>query len=140
MNSVNLVGRMTKDVDLRYAGNGNAYGNFILAVQRTFKNKSGEYEADFITCKAFGKRTETLADNVRKGNQVAISGKIQTGSYEKDGMKIYTTDVIVDSFTFIGGKETSKEQGEEKNWDKPEKDPFEKAGKQIDIQDSDLPF
>ena len=103
MNIVTLVGRLTKDIDLRFAaGSGVAVANFTLAVNR-MKKEDG---ADFITCKAFGKTAEILSEYVFKGHQLAIVGRMQTGSYEnKEGKKVYTTDVIVDKFDFIQGKE-----------------------------------
>lgn len=108
MNIVTLVGRLTKDIDLRFAaGSGIAVANFTLAVNR-MKKEDG---ADFITCKAFGKTAEILSEYVFKGHQLAIVGRMQTGSYEnKEGKKVYTTDVIVDKFDFIsqGNKEQAK--------------------------------
>ena len=108
MNNVSLLGRLTKDVDLRFAaGSGIAVANFTLAVNRAKK----EDGADFITCKAFGKTAEILSEYVFKGHQLAIVGRMQTGSYEnKEGKKVYTTDVIVDKFDFIsqGNKEQAK--------------------------------
>lgn len=100
MNKVVLVGRMTKDPDLRFAaGSGTAVCRFTLAVNRRKK----EDGADFINCVSFGKTAETIAQYFTKGRQIAISGHIQTGSYEaQDGTKRYTTDVAVESFDFIG--------------------------------------
>lgn len=108
MNKVVLVGRTTKSPTLNYAaGSGTAVSRFTLAVNRQFKKD----EADFINCVAFGKTAETIAQYITKGRQVALSGRIQTGSYEKgDGSKVYTTDVVAESFEFIGNK---KESGEE---------------------------
>ena len=99
MNKVVLIGRLTKDPDLRFAaGSGTAVTRLTLAVNRPFKKD----EADFINCIAFGKTGEIIAQYLTKGRQLAISGSIQTGSYEaKDGNRRYTTDVIIDSFDFI---------------------------------------
>lgn len=108
MNKVVLIGRLTKDIDLKYAAtNGKAVAKFSLAVNRDFKNANGKYEADFINCTAFDKRAETLANYVSKGNRLAITGRIQTGSYEKDGVKHYTNDVMVDGFEFLENKSKS---------------------------------
>ena len=103
MNKVILIGRLTKDPDLRFAaGSGTAVTRFSLAVNRQFK-REGQPEADFINCIAFGKTGETIAQYLTKGRQLAITGSIQTGSYDaKDGTKRYTTDIVVDSFEFIG--------------------------------------
>ena len=99
MNKVVLIGRLTKDPDLRFAaGSGTAVTRLTLAVNRPFKKD----EADFINCIAFGKTGEIIAQYLTKGRQLAISGSIQTGSYEaKDGTRRYTTDVVIDSFDFI---------------------------------------
>ena len=105
MNKVVLVGRLTKDPELRFAaGSGTAVSKFGIAVTRQFKKD----ETDFINCIAFGKTAETISQYLIKGKQVALSGAIRTGSYDaKDGTKRYTTDVIVDSFDFIGSKDNS---------------------------------
>lgn len=103
MNKVILIGRLTKDPDLRFAaGSGTAVTRFSLAVNRQFK-REGQPEADFINCIAFGKTGEMIAQYLTKGRQLAVTGSIQTGSYDaKDGTKRYTTDIIVDTFEFIG--------------------------------------
>ena len=99
MNKVILTnGRLTKDVELKEA-NGLQIARFTVAINRQFKKD----EADFISCVAFGKRAETLAKFFEKGSPINIEGRLQTGSYEKDGVKHFTTDVIVDNFEFIAG-------------------------------------
>lgn len=100
MNKVILIGRLTKDPELNYAaGSGTPVTRFGLAVTRPFKKD----ETDFINCIAFGKIGETIAQYLTKGRQLAVTGSIRTGSYDaKDGTKRYTTDVVVDSFEFIG--------------------------------------
>lgn len=105
MNKVVLVGRMVRDPELRYAaGSGNAVSRFTVAVNRQFKKD----ETDFIGCVAFGKTAEIIAQHFTKGEQIAISGSIRTGSYEsQDGTKRYTTDVVVESFDFIGSKDNN---------------------------------
>lgn len=102
MNKVILIGRLTRDPELRFAPNtGNAVVRFTLAVNRR-KQKDKDQEADFINCVAFGKTAETIAQYLLKGNQIAVEGNIRTGSYDKDGIKRYTTDVIIERFNFIG--------------------------------------
>ena len=102
MNSVNLVGRMTKDPELRYgAGEGNAVCKFTLAVNRRFNRE----EADFPRIVCFKKLAEIVAEYCTKGSQVAVTGSIRTDSYEKDGKRIYTTEVIADEVEFVGKKE-----------------------------------
>lgn len=100
MNKVILIGRLTKDPELNFAaGSGTAVTRFSLAVTRPFKKE----ETDFINCIAFGKTGETIAQYLTKGRQLAVTGSIRTGSYDaKDGTKRYTTDIVVDSFEFIG--------------------------------------
>ncbi|WP_460292437.1 single-stranded DNA-binding protein [Clostridium tertium] len=100
MNKVILIGRLTKDPELNFAaGTGTAVARFTLAVTRPFKKD----ETDFINCIAFNKRAEAIAQYLTKGRQLAVTGSIRTGSYDaKDGTKRYTTDIVVDSFEFIG--------------------------------------
>ncbi|OPX48482.1 single-stranded DNA-binding protein [Clostridium thermobutyricum] len=105
MNKVCLSGRLTKDAELRFAaGSGTAVTRFSLAVRRNIKDKNtGKYESDFINCISFGKQAETIAQYFQKGSQIAIVGHIQTGSYNaQDGSKRYTTDVLIESFEFVG--------------------------------------
>lgn len=108
MNKVDLVGRLTKDVEVRYSTGENANANcrFTVAVNRKFKNKeTGQYDADFISCVAFGKTCEFIAKYFHKGDPIGISGNIRTGSYtNKDGIKVYTTDVYVDDAEFVASK------------------------------------
>lgn len=103
-NLVSLIGRPTKDMDFRQNGE-NSVARFSLAVDRKF---SKEKQADFISCVAFNKTAEILNQYVKKGQKIAVMGEIRTGSYEKDGKKVYTTDVVVSEFEFA----SSKEQGE----------------------------
>lgn len=108
MNKVVLLGRLTKDVELRYSANGEtAIARFTVAVSRRGKKD----EADFIQCKAFGKTAELIEKYFRKGSQICIVGRIETGSYDdKDGKKVYTTDVICEDFDFIGKKDEQKQE------------------------------
>lgn len=133
MNSVNLIGNMTRDAELRYSGNGKAFLKGNIAVQRRFNKE----EADFVQFTIFGKGAEIFAQYTSKGSQVALEGRIQTGRYEdKDGKTIYTTDVIVDNFTFLG------KTGESKSQDKPTKEQShaQAQGEPLDIKSEDLPF
>ena len=105
MNKAILLGRITKDPELRFAaGSGTAVSRFTVAINRQFKKD----ETDFINCVAFGKTAETISQYLRKGRQIAVTGSIRTGSYDaKDGTKRYTTDIAVDSFEFVGNKDSS---------------------------------
>lgn len=119
MNKVILIGRLTKDPELNYAaGTGTAICRFTLAINRR-KVEGKEQQADFPNCIAFGKTGETIAQYLSKGRQVAITGHIQTGSYEaKDGTKRYTTDVAVESFEFIGnGQGNNQSQSQDNGFD-----------------------
>ena len=110
MNKVILIGRLTKDSETRYTTGAEpmAIGRFTLAVDRRGV-KDGQQSADFISCVAFGKRAEFFEKYGKKGTKFAIEGRIQTGSYtNKDGQKVYTTDVIVDQAEFADSKKTSE--------------------------------
>ncbi|WP_278925324.1 single-stranded DNA-binding protein [Staphylococcus auricularis] len=131
MNSVNLIGNLVADPELK--GQNNNVVNFRVAVQRQFKNKqTNEYETDFINCVAFGRTAEIVSDNFTKGNKLGITGSIQTGSYEnKQGQKVFTTDVIVNNITFVESKKqkTVQQQSSKNDFD----------NNNIDIGDG-LPF
>lgn len=102
INRVVLVGRLTKDPELRYTPNGIASCRFTVAVNRTFANEQGERDADFISCVAWRKQAENLANYQRKGALIGLEGRIQTGSYEgQNGQRVYTTDVVTDSIQFL---------------------------------------
>lgn len=107
MNKAVLIGRLTRDPELRFtAGSGIAVTTFTLAVDRNFKNKEGQREADFIPIVVWNKLAEIIANNVTKGRLVAVSGRIQTRSYEgNDGQKRYVTEVVADDFQFLDKKD-----------------------------------
>ena len=97
-----MTGRLTKDPEIRENGN-TKVAKFTVASQRNFKNADGKYEADFINCTAFGKNAEFISKYFSKGSQICVEGRINTGSYtNKDGNKVFTTDVTVDRAEFIG--------------------------------------
>lgn len=111
MNNVALVGRLTKENELRYSTGDNATAILrnSIAVQRRFKNAEGAYEADFINITAFGKTAEFINNYFTKGNVIGITGRIQTGSYvNKDGVKVYTTEVVVETAEFVGSKKDNE--------------------------------
>ena len=119
MNKTLLIGRTTKDPDIRYTQSEQpmTIARFNLAVDRRFK-KEGEQSADFISCVAFGKTAEFIEKYVFKGTKIAVEGRIQTGSYtNKDGNKVYTTDVVVEQVEFAGAKTDSKSAAKESNDD-----------------------
>ena len=118
MNNIVLIGRITKDPELKYTNNGKGNTRFTLAVQR---NKD---EADFINCVAWEKTAENIAEYFKKGSQIAVQGAIRTGSYEKDGRTIYTTDVWVYKFDFLGSSNQNNNKENRNNYDKEEDDSF----------------
>lgn len=107
MNKVILIGRLTKDPDVRRAQGDSAttVARYSLAVNRPFKDSNGQYQADFINCVVFGNGAELAEKYMRRGSQICVEGRIQTGSYtNKDGQKVYTTDVVVERQEFCGSK------------------------------------
>lgn len=111
MNSVQLVGRLTRDPDVRYTDGGSTVARFTLAVDRRFK-REGEDSADFISCVAFGKTAEFLEKWFWKGQRLGMTGRIQTGSYtNQEGNKVYTTDVIAENVEFVESKGASAGNG-----------------------------
>lgn len=119
MNKTLLIGRTTKDPDVRYSQGEQsmAIARFNLAVDRIYK-KEGEQSADFISCVAFGKTAEFIEKYVFKGTKIAVEGRIQTGSYtNKDGNKVYTTDVVVEQVEFAGAKTDSESAAKGSNDD-----------------------
>lgn len=105
MNSVNLIGRLTNDPEVR-----NTVARYTLAVDRRYK-KDGEPTADFIRCVTFGKGAEFAEKWLHKGIKIAVTGRIQTGSYtNKDGNKVYTTDVIIESHEFVESKKKQEDE------------------------------
>lgn len=113
MNSVQLVGRLTRDPEIRYADGGSAIARFSLAVDRRYKSENGP-TADFPNCVAFGRTAEFIEKYFRKGMRMGCQGRIQTGSYtNNDGQKVYTTDVVVESCEFVESK--ASQQPEENN-------------------------
>ena len=108
MNRVELVGRLTKDPELRYTSSNIASVRFTLAVNRPFQNQNGERETDFISCVAWRNQAENMKKYVTKGSLISVEGRIQTGSYDKDGQRVYTTDVVADSVQFLESKAQSQ--------------------------------
>lgn len=102
INNVVLTGRITRNLELKQTSNNNSSLNITLAVERNFKDQNGQKQTDFISCKAFGKRAETIAQYCQKGDLIGITGSIQTGNYPKqDGTKVYTTYVIIETISFF---------------------------------------
>jgi single-strand DNA-binding protein len=146
MNRVVLVGRLTKDPELKFAqGTGTAVAHFTLAVNRRFK-REGQPDADFIPVVVFGKAAEATANYMSKGKLISVSGNIQTSNYEaKDGTRRYVTDVIADEVNFLewgGNKEsdTNTSQGGYNGESKAKSNDFGGASDITPIDDGDIPF
>jgi single-strand DNA-binding protein len=145
MNRVILVGRLTKDPELRYTSSGVAVATFTLAVNRPFKNQSGEQEADFINCVVWRKPAENMANYLKKGSLAGVDGRLQTRSYEGQNGRVFVTEVIADSVSFLDSKGKSTQNENKANTGqnlKPDVDfdPFANEGTQINLSDDDLPF
>lgn len=111
LNRVVLVGRLTKDPDLRYTPNGVAVANFTIAVNRPFTNQEGSREADFINCVVWRRPAENLANYMKKGNQIGVDGRLQTRSFEgQDGKMVYVTEVVADSVQFLESRGTQQDR------------------------------
>lgn len=149
MNKVILIGRLARDPEMRTTMSGANVTRFTLAVSRPFQDQNGERGTDFINCVAWRRQAENIAKYCTKGSQVAIEGRIQTGSYDaQDGTKRYTTDIICDNCTFLGSKNNSAGNT---NFNEPiepasmptsdiSEDPFKDFGEEIALSDDDLPF
>ena len=112
INNVVLVGRMTKDAELRYTPSNQAVATFTLAANRNFKNQAGEREADFINCVIWRQQAENLANWAKKGALIGITGRIQTRNYEnQQGQRVYVTEVIAESFQVLESRASREGQG-----------------------------
>ena len=136
LNSVVLVGRMTKDAELRYTPQNQAVATFSLAVNRNFKNQNGDREADFINCVIWRQQAENLANWAKKGALIGITGRIQTRNYEnQQGQRVYVTEVVAESFQLL---ESQKERGNQTQANS-QRD-FGRQAEPFDIDDDSLPF
>ena len=145
INNVTLVGRLTKDVELKYTPANQAVAQFTLAVNRTFKNANGERESDFINCVIWRKSAENFANFVKKGALVGITGRIQTRNYENaQGQRVYITEVVAENFQMLesrnqqqGQQQAQPQQAKQQQVKQP--DPFA-GGAPTSLNDDDLPF
>ena len=110
MNKVILTGRLTKDIEVKTTSNDKEYCSFTIAVDRRFKDADGNRQADFISCTAWNKTAEFLGKYFHKGSRIGICGSIQTRSYEKDGQKVFVTEVLVEEAEFLDSKTDSQPQ------------------------------
>ncbi|MCA1064553.1 single-stranded DNA-binding protein (plasmid) [Rossellomorea sp. AcN35-11] len=170
MNRVVLVGRLTKDPELKYTPNGVAVASFTLAVNRNFTNQQGEREADFVNCVVWRRPAENVANFLKKGSLAGVDGRIQTRNFEgQDGRRVFMTEVVAESVQFLeprssnsGGGSANPSNGSgngnnanrggngnyggnsnqrnNNNYTRVDEDPFANDGQPIDISDDDLPF
>lgn len=155
INNVTLVGRLTKDPDLKYTSSGTGVATFTLAVNRNFTSADGNREADFINCVIWRKSAESLANMAKKGSLIGVTGRIQTRSYDnQQGQKVYVTEVVADNFQMLESKNSNSSQNtqgggasnsqtnnytrNQQNRNNDESDPF--GNSSIDIDDNSLPF
>jgi len=140
MNNVNLIGRLTKDVDLRYTASGVAVANFNLAVQRKYVNQNNERETDFINCIIWRKSAEALAEYTRKGSLIGIEGHLQTRNYEnQQGQKVYVTEVVADNFQLLESKEIT-ENRKKAAYSSYQNNHQQDQPEPVEFSDDDLPF
>ena len=158
MNKVILIGRLARDPEMRTTGSGIAVTRFTVAVSRPFNPQNGQPQTDFIGCVAWRRQAENIAKYCSKGSQVAVEGRIQTGSYDgADGQKHYTTDIVADNVTFLSSRNTQNSESsfDSANFSQPmpsydesqsipttdvSEDPFKDFGEEIALSDDDLPF
>ena len=165
MNKALLVGRLTRDPELRHTQTGRAVCQISIAINRPFSNQDGQREADFINVVVWDKQAENLAKYVKKGSQVAVEGRIQTRNYDNnEGKKVYVTEVVAQSVQFLDSKSSTSVAPSSNNYESAvspfdnnsnnnnvsnnepmetvdvDKDPFELFGESIQISDNDLPF
>lgn len=139
MNKIILIGRLTKDVEVRYTTLNRACASFTIAVNRTYTNQDGKRESDFINIVAWDKLGENVSKYTHKGSLVAVEGRLQVRSYEnQEGRRIYVTEVIASTVQFLETKEKN-----EQNTNNNENDPFEEMRNQIDNrlpEESEMPW
>lgn len=141
LNNVVLVGRMTKDAELRYTPSNQAVATFSLAVNRNFKSQNGERETDFINCVIWRQQAENLANWAKKGALIGITGRIQTRSYKnQQGQRVYVTEVVADNFQLLESRK-DREAGQSQEYSQPDFSRQALANTSpMDISDDDLPF
>ncbi|WP_105208052.1 single-stranded DNA-binding protein [Streptococcus suis] len=136
INNVVLVGRLTRDVELRHTPSNQAVATFTLAVNRNFKNVDGNREADFINCVMWRQQAENLANWTKKGHLIGITGRIQTRSYDnQQGQRVYVTEVVAESFHVLEKRDNTANHSS-----MDEQMPPNFSSQPMDITDDDLPF
>ena len=142
LNSTCLVGRLTKNVELKYTPSNQAVATFTLAVNRPFKSQNGEREADFINCVIWRQQAENLANWAKKGALIGITGRIRTRNYEnQQGQQVYVTEVVVETFQLLESRK-DREGGQSQGYSQPDfsRQTEPTNANPMDISDDDLPF
>lgn len=139
INRVVLVGRLTRDPELRTTSSGNSVATFTLAVERPYKNAQGKRSADFVNCVIWRKAAENLCNFTSKGALIGIDGRIQTRSYDnKNGQRVFVTEVLVENFSLL---ESRQDRENNQSFSIPaESNAFDGTSDTVDISDADLPF
>lgn len=143
INNTVLIGRLTKDADLRYTPSNVAVATFTLAVNRNFKNENGDREADFINCVMWRQQAENLANWAKKGALIGVTGRIQTRSYDnQQGQRVYVTEVVAEQFQLLESRNSQGQSQGQKRQAQQETPDFSRNanGNPLDISDDDLPF
>lgn len=143
MNKAILIGRLTKDAEIRTTDTGKEIASFSIAVSRNYTNQNGEKETDFINCVAFDKKAQVIGKYTKKGSQIALEGAIRTRSYDaQDGNKRYVTEILVENLHLLGNKEDKKEPTNSQVLQAVmnDEDPFAEFGDEVQLSDDDLPF
>ncbi len=159
MNKIILVGRLTKDPELKTSNGGVSIVNFTVAVNRRFKNKDGQYDADFLPCVCYRNTADFISKFFKKGNPICVEGRVQVRNYDaQDGTKRYVTEVVVENAEFVTGKNEGSANNNSNNGyypdapventpvdvipevDVPSSDPYENYDSSVVLSDNDLPF
>ena len=149
MNKAIIIGRLTRDPEMRTTTSGINSTTFTVAVSRNYSNASGERDTDFLNCVAWRKQAENIAKYCTKGTQVAVEGRIQTRSYDaQDGTKRYVTEIVADNVTFLGSRggavpsDSNNFVGDSSDIATTDisEDPFKDFGDEVALSDDDLPF
>jgi len=143
LNKVQIIGRLGRDPEIRYAQNGTAVCNLNVAVSESWTDKQGQKQekTEWIRCAAFGKQAEILEKYLKKGSQIYLEGKMQTRQYDKDGQTHYATEVLVRDFVFLGGKQDGGQSAPANRKIQKQDDLDERLGQPADDQyRDDIPF
>lgn len=141
MNRINIIGRITKDIELKQTESEIKYTRFSIAVSRNYKNEGGEYDTDFFNVVAWRKTAEFISNHFKKGSRIAISGKLQTNKYtDKERVERTSVEIVAEDVDFIDKKETNEEQTKEAKVEESNDDVFSEFGDSIEISNEEIAF